>query len=378
MTVRDKIQKEACEAIINNKFQGIIDVSPRVGKSRILIMTLRKLKKKVPILITYPTNNIKESWEEELEKWNYDDDHITFINQRSLHTLSKKELNEYSVIVSDECHSLSPAQLSHLMSFKGQVLGLSGSINKTTKDRLEAFLGLVTIYQYTVSEAVEDEIISDYRIKIITLPLNSKIKYIDAGSKKKPFKTTEEAHYKYLTRQFVQASSWEAENNKLALKDREPSKEGWIKSLIGTRARAIYSYKSKIELCKKLLTKLEGKVLVFTGLTDNDICAHKYDSKTEEDNLTLFKEGKIKQIQVVEQVSMGQTIPGLKQGVFHQLKSNSELMLQKALRMCNYEDGIPATIYILCYENTNDEKWVKKAVAMLDPDKIEYLHYKNI
>lgn len=369
MTIRDRIQEEASNAIVSNKFQGIIDCSPRVGKSLILILALKQLKTKIPILITYPTNNIGESWLEEFDKWDYNNNHIDLLNQRSLHKLSKKELNKYKVIVSDECHSLSEAQLTHLMSFKGRMLGLSGSINKDTKDRLEAFLGLTTIYYYPVSEAIEDDIIADYKIKIITLPLNSTIKYIPAGSKAKPFLTTEEAHYKYLTRQFIQAS---------ASAKKDPSKEGWVKSIIGKRARAIYGYTSKIELTKKLLTKLEGKVLVFTGLTANDICEYKHDSKTEEDNLSRFKDGEINHIQVCDQVSMGQTIPELKIGVFHQLKSNSQLMLQKALRMCNYEDGKPATIYILCYENTNDEKWVNKAVAMLDPDKIEYLHHKNI
>lgn len=369
MSVRDRIQKEASDAIIKHKFQGIVDCSPRVGKSRILILALKQLKKKIPILITYPTNNIKDSWEEEFEKWNYNNDHIDLLNQRSLHTLTKKELNSYKVIISDECHSLSSNQLSILSSFKGRITGLSGSINKDTKDRLEAILGLTTVYHYSVAEAVEDEIIADYRIKIITLSLDNTKKYIQAGSKAKPFKTTEEADYKYLTRQFIQAA---------AVAKKDPSKEGWVKSILGKRARAVYGYQSKIDLCKKLLTTLEGKVLVFTGLTSNDIVPYKYDSKQGEDNLNLFKEGKINHLQVVERLSMGQTIPNLKTGVFHQLKSNSELMLQKALRMCNYEDGIPATIYILCYENTNDEKWVQKAVSMLDQSKIEYLHHKNI
>ena len=177
---------------------------------------------------------------------------------------------------------------------------------------------------------------------------------------------------------FIQATNWEKDNNKLPLAKKEPSKKRWIESLIGQRARAIYGYKSKIELTKKLLSTINGKALVFTGLTSNNIVSHKYDSKQGDENLDLFKEGKIKHLQVVAKVSMGQTIPDLKIGVFHQLKSNSEMMLQKALRMCNYEDGKPAIIYIFVYENTQDEKWVNRAIAMLDPKKIEYIHHKSI
>ena len=369
MSIRDKIQLEATQAIIDNKFQGIIDVSPRVGKSKIIIDAFKKLKKDIPILITYPTNNIGDSWNSEFDKWNYDSKNITLINQRSLHKI--KKINDYKLIIVDECHSLSSNQLRILSRFKGQSLGLSGSISDETKMVLEDVLGLTTIYEYSVADAVEDEVISDYKIKIITLPLDTKKKYVPGGSKTKPFNTTEEANYKYLTRQFIQASA-------VAKKDR--SKEGWVKSILGKRARAIYGYQSKIDLCKKLLATIpeDEKVLVFTGLTANDICVHRHDSKTEEDNLTLFKDGDITRVQVVDQVSMGQTIPNLKTIIFHQLKSNSEIMLQKALRACNYEDGNIATLYIFCYDNTQDIKWVNKAISMLDQSKIEYLHYKSI
>lgn len=72
------------------------------------------------------------------------------------------------------------------------------------------------------------------------------------------------------------------------------------------------------------------------------------------------------------------TIPDLKYGIFHQLQSNSEVALQKVLRMCNYEEGEKAKIFIFAYENTNDEKWVQKAISMLDKNKITYVHHKQI
>jgi hypothetical protein len=46
--------------------------------------------------------------------------------------------------------------------------------------------------------------------------------------------------------------------------------------------------------------------------------------------------------------------------------------------MCNYEEGEKATIYIFAYEGTNDEKWVQKAISLLNPDKINFIHHKSI
>jgi uncharacterized protein (TIGR02453 family) len=45
-SIREKIQKEATQAIIQNKFNGIIYVSPRVGKSKIVVDAIKKLKSK--------------------------------------------------------------------------------------------------------------------------------------------------------------------------------------------------------------------------------------------------------------------------------------------------------------------------------------------
>lgn len=258
------------------------------------------------------------------------------------------------------------------------MLGLSGSISEDTKSVLKSSLGIVTIFEYNVDQAVKDKIIANYEIKIVTLPLDNSDKYILSGTKDKSFKVTEEANYKYFNKRFYQISK-QIEACKISRDQGGVEKNTkYLEFIIGQRTRAIYGYKSKIELVKKLLGTIDSKVLVFTGLTANEICKHKYDSKQGENNLELFKKGKILQMQVVEKVSMGQTILDLHFGVFHQVKSNGQAMLQKALRMCNYESGKTAVIYIVCYENTQDEKWVNKAITMLDPNKITYLHYKNI
>ena len=48
------------------------------------------------------------------------------------------------------------------------------------------------------------------------------------------------------------------------------------------------------------------------------------------------------------------------------------------MRACNYIDGEKAIIYMICYQDTQDEVWVNKAVSMFPNSKINHIHYKNI
>lgn len=294
---RDALQAEATKEIIKNKFQGIIDVSPRFGKSKVVIDALKKLKNNPPVLIIAPFNTILKSWKEEFEKWGFDADNITLSNQRSL---EKHNLKDFKIIISDECHSLSPRQMGILASYKGKLLGLSGSISKSTKHRLKSVLDLSTIYKFSLAEAVDEEIVADYEIFVVTMPLDNKEKYIEAGSKKKRFMTTEKDNYAYLTKNLMRA---------FAIAKKDKSKQKWAELCAGQRARAIYSYKSKLQLVKKFIATVNDRALVFTTLTNNDLVKYKHDSKSDGTNLKKFIEGKINKLQVCNMVSMGKFMP---------------------------------------------------------------------
>ena len=293
MNKRDRLQQRAVQDIINHKFRGLIDISPRFGKSRVIIDALKSLKNIPKTLILAPFNTIIDSWHQEFDKWGMDQTNIEVRTTRWL--LDQKEL-PYQLIITDECHRLSEAQIAILKAYEGPILGLSGSISPETKWTLRRDLGLKVIHEYGVDEAVKDEIVADYQINIVTLPLDDKDKYIVAGTKDKPFFTTEKKHYEYLSAQVRRA---------MAVSRGDKSKDGWVKSLLGKRSRAVYSYRSKLKLAKKLIDSLEDKVLVFTTLTANDLCEHKHDSKSDGTNLDKFINGEISKLQVCNMVSMG-------------------------------------------------------------------------
>ena len=362
MQLREKIQQEATQKILKNKFSGIINVAPRVGKSKIVCDAIKN-NPNTSFLITVPYNSIIESWKNEFVKWNINTDEIKIeiINQRSL---SKVNLTSYDIIISDEIHTLSQAQITILQECNSSILGISGSISKETEITLKKELHLTTIFKYTIEEAVRDNIVSNYEVYLIPVTLDNKHKYIEAGSKNAKFMTTEYLNYQYLTEQFnkFKRAAW---NN--------PNMNPVKMQYASKRANLIYNSRTKIEAVSKIIAKFD-RCLIFTARTEiADQLGSGYHSKSSPEVLDAFMNSEINKLAVCEMTNMGITFPNLKVGIFHQMKSSEESAIQKVMRMCNLEEDTIAQIFITYYANTVDEEWTKKALEGLDPDKIKIL-----
>lgn len=369
MKIRDKIQKQAVAAIIENDYEGIVDVAPRVGKSKIAIDAIKKLKGE-KVLILAPFNSILTSWVDEFIKWKLENTPVV-MNQRSL---GKFDLDDFDLIISDEIHTLSSNQ--RLLLKDRKILGFSGSISESTKDKLGEELGLEPIFTYSLKQAIKDKIISDYRIRVAVCQLDSTRKYVPGGSKAKPFLTTETSNYNYLTNTFEKYRSLSYDG----ITRTDQAKGRKLKMVYASkRANFIYSSDTKINLCRELTEKLD-RCLIFTGRTAvaDVIGDNSYHSKSETDTLASFIKGDINQLSVCEMSSMGITIPNLKYGVFHQMKSSEESSIQKVLRMCNWEDGETAEIIIFMYEGTVDETWTRKALEPFNESKIEFINVHKL
>jgi len=361
MELRNQIQQQATQKICFNNFRGIINVAPRVGKSKIVCDAINVLQGPQMILITVPYNSIQESWTTELNKWGVNIP-IAIINQRSL--AKENDLNMYDIIICDEVHTLSNAQIAILQGYNGPILGVSGSISKETEKQLKQELDLKTIFKYTLEEAVKDGIVANYEINLVPVTLDNKDKYIEAGSKDVKFMTTEYLNYQYLTEQFnkFKRAAW---NN--------PKMNTVKMQFASKRANLIYNSKTKLEAVSKIIAKFD-RCLIFTARTEiADQLGSGYHSKSTPEVLESFMSGETNKLAVCEMTNMGITFPNLKVGIFHQMKSSEESAIQKVMRMCNMEDDAIAQIFITYYANTVDEEWIKKALEGLDPDKIKIL-----
>ena len=218
---------------------------------------------------------------------------------------------------------------------------------------------------YTIEEAKDDGILSDYKIVIVTTQLDDTNKYIEAGSKINRFFQTETQKYVYLSKLIMS-------NMNIKLKQ--------FKRL--ERLRLIANSINKVKVVKKLLAKHTGdRILVFGGSVaqiDNLLAPNVYHGKTNEDALTAFKEGKIDVLGCVEGLNEGANLPNLDIGIIVQVNSNARKLVQRIGRMVRYRQNHTSIIYIILCAGTQDEKWLNKVLEDFNTNDITYIHEKSL
>jgi len=305
----------------------------------------------IAFLVLMPKTSVKQEWLDNMKEHGYEYllPHITFANYRSI---SKQDLG-YDWAYLDECHSLKYTHGdwmdAYLMS-GGKVIGLTGTYPKRGEkfDMCDRYCP--KIFEYNIDQAIDEGMLNNYKIFVHMLPLDNK----HTVKKKKAnggfWPTSEVKDNAYWT-------------NAIASCDNP----GKLKMLRIYRMKAFQSYPSKIEYVKKILKKIDYKTIIFTTTQDqaDEVCEYSYHSgnKKSEENLQLFKEGKIYRMSCVEQLSEGKTIKGLKVGIITHAYANDTKTRQKIGRFLRLSPEETAIIHILCYDNTIDLQWVKSALS---------------
>ena len=122
------------------------------------------------------------------------------------------------------------------------------------------------------------------------------------------------------------------------------------------------------------MESIQTKCIIFanTQAQADRLCNYSYHSgnKESEDNLLMFKEGKIDKLSTVLQLNEGVNIPNLKQGVIMHAYGNERKAAQRIGRLLRLNPDDKAIVHILCYMESIDEKWVKEALENFDQTKI--------
>ena len=357
MTIRDKRQKEFADIFVKEK-HGILNLCPRFGKIRTSILALEQLKPK-SILIAYPDNKIRDSWKADFEDLGFDDSIVTYTTHLSLKKLVD---NEYDIIIIDEIHLLSEAQIEacqDLFSNNACILGLTGTLSSWTERTLEEELDLHVIATYPIEKAIEEGVIVDYEINVIRVPLDDKIIQDYKGKKR-----TEKKQFNALT--------WMIDKFQYEGKD--------TMFLRLNRMRLIQSSIAKTNATVKLLSKhFDERVLVFCGVTKiaDSLGIPSYHSKSKEKEIFEdFAEGKGNHLAVVKIGNTGVTYKPLNKVIINYFDSNAENLAQKINRCMAMEYNTPdkkAHIYIVSTTEPTELKWLKKALEFFDETKIKYI-----
>ena len=160
------------------------------------------------------------------------------------------------------------------------------------------------------------------------------------------------------------------------LESAKPGKEEQICRI--QRMKSIQKFPSKEAYAKQLFDKQEDKTIIFanTQAQADSLCEHSVHSKNKnsDEYLQMFKDGDIKKLSAVEQLSEGVTIPGLRTGIIMHAYANNRKAAQKMGRLLRLNPDDVATIHILCYYNSVDREWVTSALKHLDQNKIKWIN----
>jgi len=361
--VREKIQQEALSAVLSFGRAGL-HVSMGVGKTYIGLQYISKLGGKV--LVAAPKITIFESWKNDAEKFNMQHllENITFTSYISL---VKHNPEDYDIVILDEAHNTKYSHDVFLSEFKGRVLGLTGTPPKYTYGEkghmMEQYYPIK--YSYTVDEAVDEEILNDYRIYVHQIPLGT-TNNIEVGKGNKSFYTSEVKNYNWLQSQISTSAG---------------GKDLFMKRIF--LLNALKQFKSKLYFLQFVLDRVPetDKCLLFANTTEqaDSICKYSHHSKNHKvenaENLDRFASGAITRLSAVEQLSEGVTVPNLKHIIIMHSYSNEKKASQKIGRALRLNKDEVANVHILCFKDTIDESWVAKSLEDFDLIKIKWIKW---
>lgn len=401
--IRAKVQAEAFIALSESADWGCIFMATGSGKSKIAIDKISSLSlsnRSMTALIVVPTEKLRdEGWQEEFNKW--DKLHIweNVVQRCCYASLSKYKGQHFEILILDEGHNITE---NNSEFFKNNTVDKCIVLTATRprdaiKIQILKDLKLNPVYELSLDEAVKLGLVSPYDITIVTMQLDTRDKYIPAGSKAKPFMNTEKGQYGYLSTRL------------LAM----PNQMGFI-----NRMRFIYNLKSKTQAAKWLLENAipkDLKTLIFSGSKNqaDSLCEHRFYSKPSppkklDENkrytplqlakyekamkeyreslpefqgdkfFNKFKDGSINRLSCVNALNEGHNIAMMDIAFIVQLDSNQQNFIQRIGRTLRFRAGHRGKIIILCCEDTVDKDWVAKATVSLSTANITTVKLVNL
>lgn len=358
-------------------FVGSIIAGTGFGKSRCGVLaageTLRRLEGDGKAIVLVPTVQLREQFEEEFSKWNYDDivDKVDFVCYQSAYKL---EDNHYDIVICDEVHlGLSPEYRKFFENNTyDRILCMTATLPEENEYKLYLFKIAPTVYKISLDQCVAMGLVSPYDIVCV------------------PISLTEEEHadYKKINNNFVywkyKLGQFDAFNTAKAImanKNATPAEKqsaARFYAAIRDRKKIVDFAANKVgELQKIILTHLDSKILVFGGANDftDTLCdatqpfSVAYHSgktkKQREVALKDFKEGNKNVLCSTKALNQGLDVPDASIGVVCGLTSKALPMIQRIGRLIRFQEDKKGKIYILYVKDSQEEKWLKSSVKDL-------------
>jgi superfamily II DNA or RNA helicase len=239
------------------------------------------------------------------------------------------------------------------------ILGMTGtSSTNVKKNKIYSRLGFDNVlYTIDIHKAVKFGLVADYKITVVGVPMSKERVARKVWGKMLPM--TEPQYYQYLTGLV---------NN---------ARPKFYKFCVINRMNFIKNSDSKLQAAKDILSILKGRVLIFAAsiAQANRVCAHTFNSKTDDTDLNLFRQKKIDKLALVNSGGTGFTYQDLDHLLLIQVDSDSNgITTQKLTRtLLAQGSSYKANIIILYLKGTKDEDWMPRALARFDISKTEHI-----
>jgi superfamily II DNA or RNA helicase len=376
--VKDEHQKKALNAWKAAEYKGSVICGTGFGKSRVGVLavshTLNNSDKPFDkALVLVPTVQLQDQFKEEFTKWGHEDllDKIEVMCYQSAYKLRGEH---YDIVICDEIHlGLSP---EHRKFFINNTYKRILCMTATLPEEPEycAILATLapTIYNLSLDECVDLQLVAPYSIKCIPISLSDTEK-TDYKKMNNKF-----VHWKYILGQFDSfnvAKSILANPN--ASSEDKMAASQFFNAIRG-RKKIIDHASAKITGLQKIVVQhLDTQILVFGGsnaFTD-ELCASIDDravsyhsaktTKQKKSALQRFNDGDADVLCSTKALNQGFNVPNASVGVICGLTSKSLSMIQRLGRLLRFKEGKTGQVYILYVENSQEEKWLKEAVKGL-------------
>lgn len=366
MENKAKIQKEIVDSL-PSPCHGLLNIAPRVGKTKIAIDLIKREKPKRILWVTPNTKLRDKDIPDEFVKWKAK----TYLKKTVVICWASLENHEgdYDIVILDEYQDItvnnSKGFFNGKIKFKS-IICLSGTHpTHRSKNELYQRLGLKLLIEMSIDEARDKNLIAPYEITVVGTHLDKLNKNVVAGNKTVKFMQTEFEKYSYMTKTIESRKS-----------------RGLLvpKYQYLNRMRFIHNLGSKSLAAKLLLSKLKGRTLIFCSniAQAESMCKNTYHSKRDDKDLQLFLQGKIDTLACVNAGGVGFTYENVDNFVILQVNSDSKGdSTQKITRSLVLQEDYIAQIYILVVKDTVDEEWMNKVLLNFDSNVVNYKHIKE-
>lgn len=370
---REELQKQARDAWYKNFCQGTISAGVGSGKTWVAINIHNELWfSGIRVLLVTPTIILHEqNWKIEYEKAQCEILYST-LERVCYVSLGKYNPDDYDLIIMDEIHHLSQANYEEFIKYinpkKTKVIGLTATppVRGEKKKRFDKHFPVV--FKSSLDDGANNGIVNEFNLNILLIDLDDKKKNIPAGTKAKPFMTTEKGSYDYWSRKIETAVHHGTQRD--------------IQWMSLARKRFLENVETRMVWAKKLRDKYlkNKKSIIFapTIVKAKELCKDAIHSKVDGTKILQdFDSGKIKMISSVRMLNEGVTLPNLEAGLICKLDSTDKTIFQQIGRLLRNPGGV-SEVYIIVFRDTVEHKYLNNALANISKERIKYLKKEEL